>query len=32
MFSKNEFKRLKLSVLCKGTLAGLTFNPKIEQC
>ena len=32
MFSENEFKRLKLSVLCKGTLAGLTFNPKIEQC
>ncbi|MFC6177406.1 glycosyltransferase family 2 protein [Companilactobacillus huachuanensis] len=32
MFSKNEFKRLKLSILCKGTLAGLTFNPKIEKC
>lgn len=32
LFSKNDFKKLKLSVLYKGTVAGIFFDPKIEKC
>lgn len=32
ILTKNDFKKLKLSVLYKGTVAGLFFNPKIEKC
>ncbi|MDT3393872.1 MAG: glycosyl transferase, partial [Bacillota bacterium] len=31
LFKKNQHKGLKIWIIIKGTLAGLSFNPRIEK-